>query len=181
HHVEDVVTAVYAYPIAAFARIVAEAPSLRAVYGNDAIDYANAIVQTVSFFLPQIRRQRRVGGFIESTMTHIDEYRFRPAEGDCVNAYDDAMGKDPQNAARWKDQQNDCKNLRAMAGSPLPHNVSFTFSMVLIELSRIFDTSFYWQSPKRSKDAERIRFFLPLLVSRQQRYFMNRISQGDLQ
>jgi len=35
-HVEEVVSNLYAYPIAAFARIIAENPSLQAKYGDDA-------------------------------------------------------------------------------------------------------------------------------------------------
>jgi hypothetical protein len=180
HHVEEVVTMVYAYPIAAFARIVVENPALHTVYGNDAIDYANFVLETVSFFLPQIRRQRRVDGFIESTMTNIDEYRNRPTEADCTNAYNEAMRREPGNKDRWDGKRRDCNRVRLGAGSPQPHNVSFTFSMVLIELSRVLDSPFYQQSPRRSKDAERIRFFIPLLVSRQQRYFVNRLSPKDL-
>jgi len=181
HHVEEVVTNVYSYPIAAFARIVVENPALQTVYGNDAIDYANFVLDTVSFFLPQIRRQRRGGGFIESTLTHIDEYRNRPTEADCTNGYNEFMRKDPQNVDRWNGKRNDCNRLHLLAGSPQPHNVSFTFSMVLIELSRVLDSPFYSQSPRRSKDAERIRFLIPLLVSRQQRYFVNRLFPSDLQ
>ncbi len=181
HHVEEVVTMVYAYPIAAFARIVVENPALRTVYGDDAIDYANFVLETAAFFLPQIRRQRRVGGFIESTMTNIDEYRNRPTEADCTNAYNEAMRKEPGNKDRWDGKRRDCNRVHLGAGSPLPHNVSFMFSAVLIELSRVLDSPFYSQSPKRSKEAERIRFFIPLLVSRQQRYFVNRLFPSDLQ
>ncbi len=174
HHVEEIVTSVYAYPIAAFARIVAENPSLQPVYGNDAIDYANAVVQTVSFFLPQIRIQP-AGSFIEATLTHPEEYRNRPTEADCTNAYDEAMRADPGNKARWDQKKSDCNNLRKLAGRGLPHNINLTFSMVLIELSRVLDTRFYLQSPRRSGDAENTRDSILVLISRQQRYFANRL------
>ncbi len=78
-----------------------------------------------------------------------------------------------QNVDRWNGKRNDCNRLRLLGGSPQPHNASFTFSIVLIELSRVLDSPFYSQSPRRSKDAGRIRFLIPLLVSRQQRYFVN--------
>ena len=101
HHVEEIVSSLYAYPIAAFARIVAEDPSLQAVYGNDAIDYANRVIETVNFFLPQIHRQR-VGDFIEATLTLPLEYRDRPTEADCTKAHDKAMSEDPDNESRWR-------------------------------------------------------------------------------
>jgi hypothetical protein len=179
HRVEEIVSSLYAYPIAAFARIVAENPSLQAVYGDDAIDYANRVFETVAFFLPQIRTER-VGDFIEARLTPPEEVRNRPTEVDCTNAYNEAMSKDPNNVSRWNQQRSDCNLLRDGAGRDLPHNINLTYSMMLIELSRVLDTNFYQQSPKHSIAAEVGRDVILRTVIRQQRYFANHLNPGDL-
>jgi hypothetical protein len=54
--VDEVVSSLYANPMATFARIVAEDPALNVTaYGELAMKYANAAVQTVWLFMPQIR------------------------------------------------------------------------------------------------------------------------------
>jgi len=179
HRVEEIVSSLYAYPIAAFARIVAETPSLQAVYGEDAIDYANRVFETVAFFMPQIRTER-VGDFTEARLTHPEEYRNRPTEADCSKAYDDAVKKDKDNESRWSQQRSDCNLLRDLAGRDLPHNINLTFSMVLIELSRVVDTNFYRQSPKRSIGAEVGRDVMLQTAIRQQRYFANHLNPKAL-
>jgi hypothetical protein len=184
HRVDEVTSSLYAYPIAAFARIVAENPSLQTLYScdgssdkhcKDAIDYANLVLETVNFFLPQIHRQRGAGNSIEATLTSPEEYRNRPTAADCEKAYDDAEKADPGNHARWDQQWCDCTRRNELAGRGLPHNQDLTFSMVLIELTRVLNSPFYLQSPKRVGGAENMRDFLLLLISRQQRYFANRL------
>jgi hypothetical protein len=76
---------------------------------------------------------------------------------------------------RYGVMRNNCNNLRYLFGSPMPHNINLAFPMVLIELSRALDSAFYQQSPAVSRDAEPTRTLIPLLVSRQQRYFANRL------
>jgi len=63
------------------------------------------------------------------------------------------MDDDKSRASRWSDQRNDCYLKQELAGRDLPHNINLTFAMVLIELSRVLDTNFYKQSPKRSSRA----------------------------
>jgi len=188
HHVDEIVSSLYAYPIAAFARIVAGHPTLQVRYGcdslsgktcRDAIDYTNYVRETVGVFLPQIRRQR-VGGFIEAKLTHPVEYRNRPTAADCDKAYEDAKKADPGNLARWDQKHSDCNLLRDLAGQALPHNINLTFSMVLIELSRVLDTPFYLQSPRHSAGAENMRDQILVLISRQQRYLVNHLNPGAL-
>jgi hypothetical protein len=179
HRVEEIVSSLYAYPIAAFARIVAQNPELQAKYGNDAIDYANRIFETVTFFLPQMRTER-VGDFVQARLTHPQEYQNSPAESDCTNAYNTNMMHDPGNVSRWDQQRSDCNLLRELAGRDLPHNINLTFAMVLIELSRTLETSFYQQSPKRSINAEASREILLLTAIRQQRYFASHLNPVNL-
>jgi len=179
HAVDEFVSSLYAYPIAAFARIVAGNPSLQGAYGNDAMDGANAVLETVNLFLPQIRG-RRAGAFIEAALTMHDGYRNKPSASDCQGEYDRNMRDDPQNRNRWDQICKNCNNLRKQAGHPLAHNENFAFAMVLIELSRVLDSDFYQHSPRRSSNAGSIRGLLPVIVSRQQRYFVNRLNPSDL-
>jgi hypothetical protein len=180
HRVEEIVSSLYAYPIAAFARIVAENSALQAKYGAEAIDFANKVHQTVLFFLPQLRTAQ-VGATVESALTHPTAYANRPTAADCNSAHDAAMASDPGNASRWDQQRSDCLLLKEMAGRDLPHNINLTFAMVLMELSRVLQTNFYQQSPNRSVEAAAIGPDILLLsVIRQQRYFANHLNPGNL-
>ena len=174
HHVEEVVSSLYAYPIAAFARIVAEDPSLQREYGDDAIDYANRVFETVVFFMPQIKTER-IGDFVQGNLMQPEEFRNRPTQADCDSAFNQAMKDHPDDASRWTQQRSDCKLKQELAGRDLPHNINLTFSMVLIELSRAIGTNFYQQSPKHSVAAEAARDTLLRTIIRQQRYFSNHL------
>ncbi len=164
---------------------MAENPSLQTRYScdgssdkhcRDAIDYANLVLETVNFFLPQIHRQRGAGGSIEATLTSPEEYRNKPTAANCEKAYEDAEKVDPDNHARWDQQWCDCTRRNELAGRELPHNQNLAFSMVLIELTRVLNSPFYQQSPKRTGGAKNVQDFLLLIISRQQRYFANRLS-----
>src|SRR5262245_65718157 len=91
------------------------------------------------------------------------------------------MSIEPGNKDRWDQKHEDCNRLRELAGRGLPHNINLTFSMVLIELSRVLNSPFYLQSPRHAGGAENMRDFSLVLVSRQQRYFANRLNPIDLQ
>jgi hypothetical protein len=86
----------------------------------------------------------------------------------------------PDDASRWNQQNSDCKLKQEGAGRDLPHNINLTFAMVLIELSRVLDTNFYQQSPKRSIAAELGRDVIVRTAIRQQRYFANHLNEGVL-
>ena len=193
HRVDEVVSSVYAYPIAAFARIVAEDPSLHDLvaedpslhetYGELAVRYANAVFETVQVFLPQIR-DHAPGKFPEAYLAALESYRTKPTASDCEAAYKKAVEAEPANESRWKEMQRNCNSLRVMAGLPLAHNENLAFAMVLIELSRALESPYYRQAPTRlnDHDVEPLRTLIPFLVSRQQRYFANRLStEIDLQ
>jgi hypothetical protein len=177
-HIEEVVSNLYAYPIAAFARIVAEDPSLQAAYGAEAVADANLIFQTVAFFLPQIHTQR-VGDFIEARLTQSLEFVNRPTAADCTKAFNQAMMDHRDDASRWTQQNSDCNVKREGAGRDFPHNINLTFSMVLIELARADNSSFYQQAPNRSIAAELGKDVLLRTAIRQQRYFSNHLWTGN--
>jgi hypothetical protein len=174
HRVDEVVSSLYAYSLAAFARIVAEDPALHTAYGDVAIDYANAALQTVWLFMPQIRYSS-AGDFVEAWLTLPLEYQLRPTESNCVDAYNEAVAGEPSKESRWREMLGNCRNLHIGAGTPVAHNINLAFAMVLIELSRVLDSPFYRQSTHVSPDAAPSRALFPLLVSRQQRYFVNRL------
>jgi hypothetical protein len=179
HHIEEIVTSLYAYPIATFARIVAEDPSLQKQYGDDAIDDANRIFETVLFLLPQVKAER-IGDFVEAHLIQPEEFLNRPTPADCDKAFNQAMYDHPDDASRWTQQHNDCKLKQALAGRDLPHNINLAFSMTLIELARAIGTPFYQQSPKRSPVAAARQDELLLAAIRQQRYFSNHLHDSNL-
>jgi hypothetical protein len=197
HSVDELVSSLYAYPIAAFARILAENPPLRARYACLPVRQlppprqqkgaaaslpgpcmlANRIIETVGVFLPQIRHQRDIN---EAYLAHPDEYRNRPTQADCDNAFNDAKKQEPRSLDRWKQLNINCNAKRQFAGKAMPHNINLTFSMVLIELSRVLDSPFYLQSPKRMSGVEGARDSFLILISRQQLYFVHHLNPGGL-
>jgi hypothetical protein len=69
--ISEALTGIYAYPIAAFARIVAEDPSLHAAYGADALRYANAALETMRALTLLQMDSRQVGNFTEGYLTDV--------------------------------------------------------------------------------------------------------------
>jgi hypothetical protein len=174
HRVDEVVSSLYAYSMATFARIVAEDVTLHAEFGGRAMEYANAALETTWFFIPQIRFGN-AGAFLEAWLTLPLEYRDRPTESECQNAYEEARAAEPDKEERWLQMLCNCRSHRIGAGTPTAHNINLAFAMALIEVWRTLDSPFYRQSPLASRDAAPARSLFPLLVSRQQRYFVNRL------
>ena len=198
HCVDVLVSSRYAYPIAAFARIVAEDPTLHTTYGNDAVRYTNAVLKTVWAFMPQIDYRNPssgdgdfacdkaflpqiAGNFLEAYLRNSEGpptsegQPTRPTQQECEAAYQKAVNDDPEHVDRHKGMRKICNDSRIIAGLPMAHNENLAFTMVLIELWRALESAFYRQSPARSRDAEPTRTLIPLLVSRQQRYFVNHL------
>jgi hypothetical protein len=71
--------------------------------------------------------------------------------------------------------RNNCNNAYLGGGFPMAHNEQKLFMMVLIELQRALDTDFYRHSPQSANAAEPTRALIPLVVSRHQRYFVDRL------
>jgi hypothetical protein len=179
----------YAYPIAAFARIVAEDPSLQAKYGHDAVRYANAALQTVWALEPQLV-VRAKGNNFEAYLAQLDIYRTKPSASDCqnfanqeknlmntINTQAKAVGKSPpydDSSFKRVDQQNsNCQHLQCVAGSSLAHNENSLYAMTLMELWRVLDSPYYQQSGQQASNADLSRSLFPVLVSRFQRYFVD--------
>ena len=186
----EVVASLYGYAIATFARIVAEDPTLQPTYGNDAIRYANAALETAWAFMPQVDIHQ-VGNVYEAHLSQLDIYRTKPSKSDCDTAYNAAkaaMDAANQQAAaagnppayvqddynRLSQQRTNCENLECVAGAPLAHNESGAYAMMMIELWRVLDSDFYQHSNQQAANAGLTRSLFPLLVSRFHRYFTNR-------
>ena len=171
-HVVDEVSFHYAYPIAAFARLVAEHPELYGRYGADAVRYANESITTVRMFLPQLTF-RQAGAFTEATLKTLDVFRTTPTDAQCEEAYEQALVDDP--TADNATMKRYCLDLSKLAGFPMAHNWNFAFMRVLIELWRVLDNPWYQHAPGADPTAGPLRAQIPVIVSRLQRYFVNRL------
>jgi hypothetical protein len=180
--VDSVTSGVYAYAIAAFARIVAEDPTLQADYGADAVRFANATLQTMWAFMPEFDTHQ-AGSYVEGT---INRPAVFPTAAQCTQAHDDAMdhvnrfgttvpAERADLSSRIDTARSDCGKLGLYAGKPLAHNESGSLMMSFIELWRALDSDFYRRSPQRAPDADFARGLIPLVVTRHQRYFVNRL------
>jgi hypothetical protein len=153
--ISEDLTGVLTYPIATFARIVAEDPSLQADYGPDAVRYANSAVETMWALMPQMKFQS-VGNLFEGYLASPDSYRTKLTQQVCQG-------------------NEECDNLHDYAGSPLEYNGNGAFMMTLIELWRALDSPFYRSSAPQTNQVELTRNLIPLLVSRFQRFFTDHL------
>jgi hypothetical protein len=174
-------SALYAHAMAAFARIVLENPGPLAPYLGDAVRHANAVIETVYAFLPDIAYRER-GGQVEAyLLSGLPSYRT-PTPQQCSDAYAEELARIKREVARaeWPEAEgrarsmlNNCRTAPRIG--PLQHNINLSFAMVLIELSRALESPSYRQSPQRSNDAEPARVLAPVLVARLHRYFVNNL------
>jgi hypothetical protein len=188
--IDEDASSLYGYPIAAFARIVAEDPSLQAAYGSDAVRYANAAMQTAWMIMPQVQ-YRQAGSFWWGYLTSIDVREKPPGcrstdagctpakltDQDCAREYDvETKGiTDPVSLNRFRQQKINCENLIRGGAATMAHNENGLFMMMLIELWRALDSNFYRSSPDRANDAEPTRALIPLVVSRYQRFLADHL------
>jgi hypothetical protein len=80
--ISEDLTGLYAQGVAAFARIVAEDPSLQAAYGAYAVQYANEALKTMWALMPQMHIQQD-GNFLEGYLADMTYHRLsdgRPME-----------------------------------------------------------------------------------------------------
>jgi hypothetical protein len=151
--VDEGISSVFAYPMAAFARIVAEDPSLQDAYAATAVRYANAAAETMWALMPQMQYQA-VGNAFEGYLAHPVAYATKLTN--CNG-------------------NHTCENLHDFAGAPMAHNENGAFMMVLIELWRVLDSPFYRQSAPQTADVQLARSLIPVVVSRYQRFFVNHL------
>jgi hypothetical protein len=177
--VDHVTSGVYLYGIAAFARLVAEHRASHQVYGDHAMKFANAALETMLVFLPDFDT-RQVDGFVEGV---FHRPRLIPTASQCAEARDRAKAHvrqfDSENfdglSAEIDKAYAACTVAGRYAGKPLAHNEAGALMMSLIELWRALDSDFYRTSPDRQSNADLARGLIPLMVTRFQRYFVNRL------
>lgn len=179
--VPEATSSLYGYTIATFARIVAEDSTLQPVYGNNAIRYANAVLETAWAFMPQVTTTK-VGSVSEAHLSQLAIYRTKPAKSACQIP----SGQLPPNCigTQVPQEETNCENLQCVASAPLADNESLDYAMMLIELWRVIDSDFYQHSNQQAANAATSRTLFPLLVSRFYRYLANRThvvsdSRGD--
>jgi hypothetical protein len=184
--IDQVISGMYTYGMVAFARIVAEDPSLQNYYGDDAMKYANAAMQTMWAFMPDFESWemwgKPVGTFMQPAVS--------PSSSQCEQARDRALqhvnlyggGTEAEKQER-RDHINaaktDCDDAYVYAGKTLPHNVSLSLLMGFVELLRALDSDFYRTHPQRASDANRTRLAIPRIVALGQRYFVNTLDTSD--
>ncbi len=185
HHVDETVSNLYAHALATFARIVFDDPSLHGQYGSDAIEYANAALETIWVFLPQVR-QRRVGRHTEAYLVQHPRIANTWTAADCDAAHAKELaaweaeptgGPNDEQRERMEQQETNCRNSTLFAGHPIAHNENHAFGMALIELTRAIESPFYRTSDDEFGSASWSRVLFPLYVARIQRYFVNHLQQ----
>jgi hypothetical protein len=186
--VDAVTSGVMAYPMAAFARLVAERPDLQATYGAAATASALRALQTFMAFFPDFRSTQASNG-LEGTF-----YRpvIHPSDIQCDRAHDFAVNtaKSTFTATDAKSQKDladllsaidtdtnhVCKSQYMYANRPLAHNESSALMMMAIELWRALDSDWGQHAFASNLNASFARGMIPTLAARHQRYFANRLS-----
>jgi hypothetical protein len=182
--VDLVISGVYAYGLAAFSRIVAEDPSLQAAYGDDAMKFANAAIETAMVFSPEFKlKGLGAGNYPESV--YYSPLRY-PSSTECQKAMNAATKWATSNgfAADTVQALRDaistayatCVNDRGpFSNKPMSINESGSMISVNIELFRTVDTQFYMGSPLHTATGSVVRSNAPQMAARFQRYFFNRL------
>lgn len=180
HRVDETVSSIYAHGLAAFARLVAEDPdqATRDQYRDQAIDAADAVLETIRVFTPQLRFGETESG-LEVALVMPEQLRTLLTESSCTAAGEAAKQLNPKGSDRYNQQVTNCIKAGENPG-PLAYNEQQLFLMVLIEMSRVLDSDFYRQHSPHSANEDWDRVLFPLLVEDGQRYFANRVEQvGD--
>ena len=186
--VDAVTSGVMAYPMAAFARLVAERPDLQATYGAAATASALHALQTFMAFYPDFRSTQVANG-VEGTFYRPAIY---PTDAQCDRAHAFAVntakstftGTDAQSqkdladllSAIDTDTNHVCKSLYKYANKPLAHNESSALMMMAIELWRALDSDWGQHAFASNLNASFARGTIATLAARHQRYFANRLS-----
>jgi hypothetical protein len=167
----------YAYPIAAFARIVAENPMLQEAYGAEAIEDADAVMQTVDVFLPQVRKKTVYGrqeAFLVAhpNLANVASYQnCEDGRARMLATY--APDPPTQDQINYVNQLvSNCEGEHA--NDPFAFNENNLFLMVLIEMSRVIDSPYY-QASASAANAQAARTLYPQLVAQGQRYFSDHL------
>jgi hypothetical protein len=182
HHASLDAAGVYSYPIAAFARIVSENPSLHPDYGSDALVFANATLETLVAFSNELRN----GPDDSKYFANPAQYRTLLTEVQCQRAYDEALaGEGPDGwivregpIQRLNDLKRYCNQARELSGYPLPHNKAHALEMAMIEAWRAVDSAFHRQHVN-NLNADWARVVLPIEIKRTYRWFERHLRRRE--
>jgi hypothetical protein len=196
--IDAVTSGDYAYPIVAFARIVAEDPSVctaLAVYRQDpsydqqcrdtAVSYANAGIDVLKAFASGLVTSRLPDGFNAGTINHPPVYATRTQCDDALKAANDHLSTyppgDSDQVSYYRSQitnnQDACQRQAGYIGQykTYPYNEAGALMSSFVELWRALDSDFYRQSPLAAGDAPLVRALTAFAVARHQRYFFHNL------
>lgn len=186
--VDAVTSGLYAYGVAAFARIVSEDPSLQAEYGPDAVRYANETLKTMWSFMTGFDSWLAWNVIPEGTFMRPAVF---PNAAQCHQAHDFSYqhaldfagvdGRKPTDVLNLVDDalNKNCLRAGTYAGKPEAHNQSGMLISMMVELWRALDSNFYRNNAKRSSDSELARGLIPVVVARHQNFFVNSLQIRD--
>lgn len=176
HHASIEAAGVYSYPMAAFARIVAERPDLHASHGADAVAFASAALQTVAVHANELRDGPGDSRFF----AHPLAYRALLTNARCQLAYDIAgagygpdgwiMTQEVPDPGRLDGLRKSCCRASDLAGRAMPHNKSHALQMTMIEVWRAVESAFL-RPQLDDALAAWARARLPLEIRRTYRWF----------
>ena len=183
--VEPATSGVFLYPIVAFARVVLEDSSLHLPYGDAAVQFANAGIETFQTFASQLDYNQTADGHVEGTINRPTVF---PSSTQCDSARQAALihanqflaGPDLTLATNEINGAiSACGRAGDYAGKPFAHNESGVLMTAFIELWRALDSPYYQRSPLQLSGAALIRTLIPFVLARHQRYFLNRVWTVD--
>ncbi len=182
HHADIFSAGLWSYPIAAFARIIAEMQNLelRTLYEEDAVLFANAVAETLYAFTPSLRtRQAGIKRFV-----HPASYRTVLTAAQCDVAYAEAAeGAGPEGsiifekdgAKRLKTFLGLCHSARTIADRPIPHNKAHAFEMAMIETWRAVDSPLHRERVSGNVVVDWARGILPGDIQATFRWFKSNL------
>jgi len=155
----DVVTSgLLLYPMAAFARRVADQPVLYAQHQADAIRFITAVIQTYVAFRPELH--------LVDSDPHA--YFFGPLK------YADLQCTDGPN-------QHSCQGYRAMAGKPIDYNENLSMMKALAECALAADSALYRGSADATLEQLRLATDeMPLAIAKNVAFFLDSLSLNML-
>ncbi len=180
--IDAVMSGLYAYGLAAFARIVSEDPSLQTEYGPDAVTFANEALKTMQVFM------RDFDTWLVWNVIQAGTFKkpiIFPTSAQCQQAHDfsdehalnfaGVDGNKPTDVLKKVDdaKSQNCDRAGSYAGKPEAHNQSGMLISMMIELWRALDSDFYRRSPNRSSDSELAHNLIPPVVARHQQFFVS--------
>jgi hypothetical protein len=174
------IAGVYAYPLAAFARIVAEHPPLWSEYGTDAILFANAVLETLAGFAGELGS--RPGASDSLTYIYPASYASLLSERRCQDAYQqalDGIGPDAGYGPGLSQLKRNCDTNRQVASRPAAHNQSHALLMAMIQVWRAVDSPFYAQRAGDNPLGARARTTFPGQIARSFRWFARHARTPD--